>query len=114
MSRQINFERFQPNTEIPESRDYREAIKVTAKCAISINSNEDPDIKARVELLLEENPGKYNYTQQEVASIINMSYPFVNRNCKKGLINTTKYGRKELVSIYELARISIQGVIYGN
>lgn len=114
MSRQINFEDFKPKTEILQKRNYREEIEVSEKCADSFVSYDDPGIKAEMELLLRIQPGKINYNQQEVADAIGMSYQFVNRACKKGRIKTVTFGDKNLITIYELARIIKEGVKYGN
>lgn len=73
-------------------------------------SYEDPGLKAALELLLNIQPGKINYSQQEAADALNMSYQFVNRGCKRGHINTVSYGDRKLITVYELARIINQGV----
>jgi hypothetical protein len=63
-----------------------------------------------IQLLLKENPKKFMYTQEECAGILNLSYQFINRSCKDGKIQLTKYGEKKLISINELARLIKEGI----
>ncbi len=110
MSQLINFENYQPE-ENNHPRDYfrKDNIKVQLADS-SISENNTSSIDNTVNLLLKISPGKINYTQQEAAKVLNMSYQFVNRKCKAGLIKASRYGDKQLININELARIIIEGV----
>jgi len=110
MSQLINFANYQP-TENNPTRDYLKGDNEQMPLADSFISTDSSASRAEtISLLLKISPAKINYTQQEAAKVLNMSYQFVNRKCKAGLIKVSSYGDKQLININELARIILEGV----
>ena len=110
MGRKIKFEDFQPVAKVLEKRNYREDTTDTQKHSDSVAPYSDRTTDEIVELLLKIRPGRINYTQEEAAEALDMSYQFINRKCARGKIKTVNYGRIKLITIYELARIFKEGI----
>ncbi len=94
------------------------------KKMIQIGTNESSAIDAKVtkkevneikrgkmlELIKSLHPDKVNFSIAETAAIINVSYDFVRDKIKEGLIHAVKYGDRNMISLFELARILTEGV----
>lgn len=63
-----------------------------------------------IEILGKQFPGKINFSINEVAGILNVSYDFVREHILRGLIKATKYGDRWMINLFELVRILEVGV----
>lgn len=62
------------------------------------------------DILNERFPNKLNFSISETAQILNLSYDFVREKTASGLIAATKFGDRQMISVYELGRILAEGV----
>ena len=85
MSQLISFENYDPTeSDSPQDRA-RESNNENISADSLFTPRESHQLEDTINLLLRINPGKINYTQREAATVLNMSYQFVNRKCKNGL-----------------------------
>ncbi|MDR3668788.1 MAG: helix-turn-helix domain-containing protein [Ignavibacteriaceae bacterium] len=108
MSQIVNFDTYEPR------RLSKKGVRPVSEDATDITGSLSPNNFTPedfyVQLLLKENPKKFMYTQEECAEYLNLSYQYINRRCREGKIQVTKFGEKKLISINELARLIIEGV----
>jgi len=107
MSQLINFEKYKPNSDKGIFNSTADSSELLADS--TVYPVEDMT-KATIDLLSSKHPEKMLFNQEEASKILGMSYEFVNRKCRTGLIRTTKLGGKQLITIYELAKIINYGV----
>jgi excisionase family DNA binding protein len=60
--------------------------------------------------LRDTHPGKFLFTIQETAGILNVSYDFVRKAIKKNLIPATVFGDRKLIYLNHLAHVIKHGV----
>jgi hypothetical protein len=108
MSQIVNFDNYEPKNSPKKGILF--ASENTIETAGSLSTNNFLPDDFYVQLLLKENPKKFMYTQEECAEILNLSYQFINRRCRDGIIQLTKFGEKKLISINELARLIKEGI----
>ena len=63
-----------------------------------------------LELLFSIHPEKINYSMNESAKLLGVSYDFVREAIHNGKISATKFGDRYLIHVNELARILTEGV----
>jgi hypothetical protein len=103
LSQLINFEKYNRPPSGPVCLSTKELADSTALSTVDFTDS-------TINLLSKKYPEKLLFNQAEASKILGMSYQFVNRKCKEGLIQTTKLGGKQLINIYEIARIIQHGV----
>lgn len=107
MSQLINFEKYNYKERGIDSPPLQDEAQVLAG---SYYFDHSTLLKMTIDLLNRKFPDKMLFNQDEAARILGMSYEFINRKCKDGIINTSAFGSKQLISIIELARIINNGV----
>ena len=55
-------------------------------------------------------PDKINFSINEAASVLNVSYDFVREHIISGSIKATKFGDRWMINLFELIRILTEGV----
>ncbi|MFA7420569.1 MAG: helix-turn-helix domain-containing protein [Melioribacteraceae bacterium] len=58
-------------------------------------------------------PNKINFSIDEAANVLNLSYDFVRDHIKSDQINAIKFGDRWMINLFELARLIMEG-IHGN
>jgi excisionase family DNA binding protein len=54
--------------------------------------------------------GRLLYSREEAAQILSLSVHTIARDCRRGLIQSRKYGRRVLIPKSEIERIAVQGL----
>ncbi len=55
-------------------------------------------------------PEKFNFSINEAASVLNVSYDFIREHIISYDIKAQKYGDRWMINLFELARILVKGV----
>lgn len=55
-------------------------------------------------------PNKINFSINEAASVLNVSYDFIREHIIRDEIKAKKYGDRWMINLFELIRILIEGV----
>ncbi len=69
-----------------------------------------PKAESALNFIRELFPGKFNFTIEEAAKILNISYDFIREHIVHKDIKATKYGDRWMIGLIELARILTEGV----
>ena len=79
------------------------------------NNMEDNNTSTGVafEMITKMYPNKINFSIDETAKIVNVSYDFIRERIKDGSIKAVRYGDRMMIGISELIRIINEGVQYG-
>lgn len=105
MPRLINLSTFRSESEkaAPQEKNPNEAL--------STNSGGNEIILQRnLEMLQKLHKDKVNYSIEETAKKLNVSYEFTREAIKKGKINSKLFGDRPMVNVHELARILTEGI----
>ena len=75
-------------------------------------SKEEPlqKVDDTIRMLFSINPGKVLYSIDETARTLNMGKEFVRRRLQNGEIKCVYFGDRQMITIYEIARIINNGV----
>lgn len=55
-------------------------------------------------------PNKINFSLDEAASVLNVSYDFIREHIISNDIKSIKYGNRRMIGLFELIRILMEGV----
>lgn len=69
-----------------------------------------PRPASALDFIREEFPGKFNFTIDEAAKLLNISYDFIREHITLNDIRATRYGDRWMIGLHELARILMEGV----